>query len=170
MSSWQHSCEYTPRFLSLRLLESYKWWQLRWMKVLHCHPNSSKTWYRVHTTFNDPLRIIQHRHGMSPWQHLCEYTPRFLSLRVLDSYKWWQLRWMKVLQCHPNSSKTWYRVHTTFNDPLRKIHNHHGMSPWQHLCEYTPRFLSLRVLDSYMVAVEVDESPPMPSQLLKDLI
>ena len=112
--------------------------------VFHCHPNSSKTWYRVHTTFNDPLRIVQHRHGMSPWQHLCEYTPRFLSLRVLESYKWWQLRWMKVLHCHPNSSKTWYRVHTTFNDPLRIIQHHHGMSPWQHLCEYTPRFLSLR--------------------------
>src|SRR5210317_2100665 len=91
--------------------------------------------YRVHTTFNDPLRIIQHRHGMSPWQHLCECTPRFLSLRVLvESYKWWQLRWMKVLHCHASYTQTRYSVHTKFNDPLGIIQHRHGMSPWQHLC------------------------------------
>src|SRR6056300_1568148 len=98
------------------------------MKVLHRIPNSSKTWYRVNTTLKDPLIIIQHHHGMSPWQHLCEYAPRFLSLRVPDRYKWWQLRRMKVLHRIPSSSKTWYRVHTTLKDPLI-IQHHHGMSP-----------------------------------------
>src|SRR6056300_1454879 len=119
------------------------------MKVLHCNPSSSKTPYRVHTTCNDPLIIFQHHHGMSPWQHLCEYTPRFLSLGVLDMYKCWQLRWMKVLHCNSSFSTTPYRVHTTFNDPLIIFQHHHRMSPWQHLCEYTLRFLSLRVLDLY---------------------
>ena len=105
----------------------------------------------VHTTLKDPLIIIQHHHGMLPWQHLCEYAPRFLSLRVPDRYKWWQLRQMKDLHlhCNPRLSKTWYTVHTTLKDPLIIIQHHHGMSPWQHLCEYAPRFLSLRVPDMY---------------------
>ena len=30
-------------------------------------------WTPYHRTLKDPLIIIQHHHGMSPWQHLCEY-------------------------------------------------------------------------------------------------
>src|SRR5210317_2209696 len=121
------------------------------MKCLHCHPSSSNTSYRVHTTFDDTLRTIQHHHGMSPWQHLCEYTPRFLSLSLVESEAQnggVELRVMKCLHCHPSSSNTSYRVHTTFDDTLRTIQHHHGMSPWQHLCEYTPRFLSLSLVES----------------------
>ena len=184
--------------------QSSWWWQLRWMKCLHCHPNSSKAWYRVHTTFDDPTNIYRHRFDITLQQHSCEYTPRsvfwhfsskcndggswggwnvstviptlqrlaigsiqhLMTLRiytdtVLTSHYsnihvsipldpdfgtflpkvlwWWQLRWMKCLHCHPNSSKTWYRVHTTFDDPTKIYRHRYDITLQWHSCEYTPR-------------------------------
>ena len=118
--------------------------EFRVMKCIHCHPSPSNTSYRVYTTFDDTLRRNKHHQGMSPWQHLCEYTPRFLSLSLVERHKMVELRVMKRIHCHPSSSNTSYRVHTTFYDTLRTIKHHQGMSPWQHLCEYTPKILSLR--------------------------
>ena len=65
-----------PEILIFALHKVQWWWQLRWMKCLHCHPNSSKTWYRVHTSFDDPTKIYRHRSGITLQQHSCEYTPR----------------------------------------------------------------------------------------------
>ena len=158
-------CEYTTRFLSLRVLGMYKWWQLRWMKVLHCNSSFSTTPYRVHTTFNDPLIIFQHHHGMSPLQHLCEYTPRFLSLRV------------------PNidigiNGVGWggWKPSTAIPAPQRldigSIQHLMTLWSWSNTimtCHHGNIYVSIPsdfwVWGSYwqvqMVAVEVDESPPL---------
>ena len=84
---------------------------------------------------------------------------------------WWQLRWMKCLKCHPNSSKAWYRVHTTFDDPMNIYRHNSGITLQRHSCEYTPRSTCFALTQSaMMVAVEVDEMSQMPSQLFKGLI
>ena len=84
---------------------------------------------------------------------------------------WWQLRQIKCLKCHPNSSKASYRVHTTFDDPTTIYRHHSGITLQRHSCEYTPRSWFWHSLQSaMMVAVEVDEMSQMSSQLFKGLI
>ena len=125
-----------PDFGTLRKVQW--WWQLRWMTCLKCHPNSSKAWYRVHTTFDDPTKIYRHLSGITLQRHSCEYTPRFCYFGLERRKWWWQLRWMTCLKCHPNSSKAWYRVHTTFDDPTKIYRHLSGITLQRHSCEYTP--------------------------------
>ena len=96
----------------------------------------------------------------------------FGSLRKVQW--WWQLRWMTCLKCHPNSSKAWYRVHTTFDDPTKIYRHLSGITLQRHSCEYTPGrqihwFLHF-AQSAMMVAVEVDDMSQMSSQLFKGLI
>ena len=127
-----------PDFLGT-LLKVQWWWQLRWMTCLKCHPNSSKAWYRVHTTFDDPTKIYRHLSGITLQRHSCEYTPRSWFWHLFHKVQWWwQLRWMKCLHCHPNSSKTWYWVHTTFDDPTSIYRHRYDITLQWHSCEYIP--------------------------------
>ena len=67
------------------------WTALQMMKCLHCHPNSSKAWYRVHTTFDGPTKIYRHLSGITLQWHSCEYTPRFcyfLDLKGANGGSW----------------------------------------------------------------------------------
>ena len=110
------------------------------------------------------------------WHHITVtfmwVYPQILILARNKVQWWWQLRWMKCLHCHPNSSKAWYRVHTTFDDPTKIYRHCSGITLQQHSCEYTPRdpadFCTTQ--SAMMVAVEVDEMSQMSSQLFKGLI
>ena len=144
---------------------------LRWMKCFHCHPNSSKTWYWVHTTFDDPTKICRHRYDITLQQHSCEYTPRCWFWHFHKVQWWLQLRWMTCLKCHPKSSKAWYRAHATFDDPTKIYRHLSGITlQWHIHVSIPPDFAIFWTWKAQMVAVEVDDMSQMSSQLFKGLI
>ena len=97
----------------------------------------------------------------------------FVSLHKVQW--WWQLRWMTCLKCHPSSSKAWYRVQTTFDEPPTQLHK--TQSNTIGACHYSnihvsipPDFAIFWSWKAQMVAVEVDDMSQMSSQLFKGLI
>ena len=149
------------------------WWQLRPMKCVYCHPNSSKAWYRAHTTFDDPMDIYRHHSGITLQQHSCEFTPRPPT---------WFLHFPK---CNDGGSWGGWNVSTVI-PALQRL----GIGSIQHLMTlwvYTDTILashysnihvsippeqyySCTSQSAMMVAVEVDEMYPLSSQLFKGLV
>ena len=151
-------------------LERRKWWQLRWMTCLKCHPNSSKAWYRVHTSFDDPTKIYRHLSSITLQRHSCEYTPRFcyfLDLKGANGGSWggWHVS---------NVIPTLQRLDIGSIQHLMTLQRYTDTFLASHYSDIHvsihPDFAIFWTWKAQMVAVEVDDMSQMSSQLFKGLI